>query len=84
MSTSPTPSADSLAPVTRASVRPGEPFPLGATWDGRGTNFAVFSEIAEAVDLCLFDDAGRETCVRLPERTAFCWHDAGLRDLRRA
>jgi len=81
MSTSPTPSADSLAPVTRASVRPGEPFPLGATWDGRGTNFAVFSEIAEAVDLCLFDDAGRETCVRLPERTAFCWHGylAGVR-----
>ena len=74
MSTSPTPSTDLPAQATRVSIRPGEPFPLGATWDGRGTNFAVFSEIAEAVDLCLFDDAGRETSVRLPERTAFCWH----------
>jgi isoamylase len=74
MRTSPAPSTDVPAPATTASIRPGEPFPLGATWDGRGTNFAVFSEIAEAVDLCLFDDAGRETRVRLPERTAFCWH----------
>jgi len=74
MSTPPTPTTDVPAPATTASIRPGEPFPLGATWDGRGANFAVFSEIAEAVDLCLFDDAGRETRVRLPERTAFCWH----------
>jgi len=36
---------------------PGTPYPLGATWDGGGTNFAVFSEVAEAVELCLFDDA---------------------------
>lgn len=35
---------------------PGTPYPLGATWDGGGTNFAVFSEAAEAVELCLFDD----------------------------
>src|SRR4029079_2389926 len=41
--------------------------------DGRGTNFAVFSEVADAVDLCLFDDDGHETRIRLPERTAFCW-----------
>ncbi len=34
---------------------PGTPYPLGATWDGGGTNFAVFSEVAEAVELCLFD-----------------------------
>ena len=74
MSTSHAPSTNFKAPLRTVSIRPGEPFPLGATWDGRGTNFAVFSEIAEAVDLCLFDDAGRETCVRLPERTAFCWH----------
>jgi isoamylase len=74
MTTSPAPSTHVKAPAARVSLRPGEPFPLGATWDGRGTNFAVFSEIAEAVDLCLFDGAGRETCVRLPERTAFCWH----------
>src|SRR5256886_6266157 len=55
-------------------IWPGEPFPLGATWDGEGTNFSVFSEVATAVDLCLFDESGREERVRLPEVTAFCWH----------
>lgn len=55
-------------------VWPGSPYPLGATYDGAGTNFAVFSEIATAVDLCLFDDDGTERCVRLPETTTFCWH----------
>jgi glycogen operon protein len=74
MSTPPAPATDFSAPATSLAIRPGEPFPLGATWDGRGTNFAVFSEVAEAVDLCLFDDAGHERRVRLPERTAFCWH----------
>ena len=53
---------------------PGSPFPLGATYDGTGTNFAVFSEIADAVELCLFDAAGTETRVELPERTAQVWH----------
>ena len=52
----------------------GEPFPLGATWDGEGTNFSVFSEVATAVELCLFDEGGHERRVRLPEVTAFCWH----------
>ena len=55
-------------------VQPGEPFPLGATPDRRGTNFSIFSEVAERVELCLFDDEGRETRVDLRERTAFCWH----------
>ncbi len=55
-------------------IWPGEPFPLGAHWDGRGTNFSVFSEVATKVELCLFDAHGRECRVRLPERTAFCWH----------
>jgi len=55
-------------------IWPGEPFPLGATWDGEGTNFSVFSEVATAIDLCLFDEDGREERVRLPEVTAFCWH----------
>jgi glycogen operon protein len=55
-------------------VRPGEPFPLGATWDGRGTNFSIFSEVATRVELCLFDEQGNQTIVELPERTAFCWH----------
>ncbi len=56
------------------AVWPGEPFPLGATWDGRGTNFSVFSEVARRVYLCLFDQDGREQRIRLPEVTAFCWH----------
>ena len=53
---------------------PGQPVPLGATWDGEGTNFSLFSEHAERVDLCLFDAAGTETRVALEERTAFNWH----------
>jgi glycogen operon protein len=55
-------------------VWPGQPFPLGATFDGAGTNFALFSEVAERVDLCLFDDDGAETCVELREVDAFVWH----------
>ena len=42
-------------------VRPGEPFPLGAIWDGQGTNFSIFSEHAERVCLCLFDEERGET-----------------------
>src|SRR5207237_8586532 len=81
MSSTPAPSTDSSARHVAASIRPGEPFPLGATWDGRGTNFAVFSEVAERVELCLFDREGQETRIALPERTAFCWHGylAGVR-----
>ena len=55
-------------------IWPGQPYPLGATYDGVGTNFALFSEVAERVDLCLFGDDGQETTVGLPEMTAFCWH----------
>lgn len=55
-------------------VWPGRPFPLGATFEGTGTNFSLFSEVAEKVDLCLFDDEGTETCVELAERTALCFH----------
>jgi isoamylase len=53
---------------------PGNPYPLGATYDGAGTNFALFSEAAEWVELCLFDAAGTETRVRLPEVDGFVWH----------
>jgi isoamylase len=53
---------------------PGEPFPLGAHWYGRGTSFSLFSEVATKVELCLYDERGRERRVRLPEVTAFCWH----------
>ena len=54
----------------------GRPYPLGATWDGVGVNFAVFSERAEAIDLCLFDRRGRHETARmqLPERTDEVWH----------
>jgi isoamylase len=55
-------------------VWPGRPFPLGAEWDGSGTNFALFSDHAERVDLCLFDDQDSETRVELTERTALNWH----------
>jgi isoamylase len=55
-------------------VWPGQPFPLGAQWDGQGTNFSLFSEHAERVDLCLFDEQGTETRYELTERTALNWH----------
>lgn len=57
------------------SIRPGRPAPLGATFDGEGTNFAVFSQHATRMTLCLFDEAGRETLlVTLPEQTGHIWH----------
>jgi glycogen operon protein len=62
------------APSTPAPIAPGDALPLGAHFDGHGTNFSVFSEVAERVELCLFDDHGRETRFDLPESTAFCWH----------
>jgi glycogen operon protein len=61
-------------------IWPGTPYPLGATWDGWGTNFALFSEVAERVELCLFDSPedgdGRleETRVELTEVDGFVWH----------
>ncbi|MGZ4540594.1 MAG: glycogen debranching protein GlgX [Blastococcus sp.] len=55
-------------------VWPGAAYPLGATYDGTGTNFAIFSEVAEKVELCLFDDAGNEQRVRLPEMDGYVWH----------
>src|SRR5664279_1342900 len=53
---------------------PGTAYPLGATYDGIGTNFALFSEVAERVELCLFDTDGAETRITLPEVDAFVWH----------
>jgi isoamylase len=55
-------------------IWPGKPYPLGSTWDGIGTNFSVFSEVAHRVELCLFDAQGHETRVDLPEVTAFIFH----------
>src|ERR1700728_2840395 len=59
-------------------VWPGTPYPLGATWDGAGTNFALFSEVAEQVELCLFDagdaDEDEETRIAVTEVDALVWH----------
>jgi len=56
-------------------VWPGSAYPLGATWDGSDTNFALFSEVADRVELCLFDRGDRsETRVELTEVDGFVWH----------
>src|ERR1044071_7922420 len=58
-------------------IWPGRPYPLGATWDGSGTNFALYSENADKVELCLFDDpeAKTETArIPLPDNTDMVWH----------
>ncbi len=55
-------------------IWPGAAYPLGATYDGSGTNFALFSEVAERVALCLFDDRGVESRIDLHEVDAFVWH----------
>ena len=56
------------------TIWPGEPYPLGATFDGTGTNFSLFSEVAERVELCLFDEQEKETRVDLVEVDGFRWH----------
>ena len=53
---------------------PGSTYPLGATFDGNGTNFALFSEVAEKVELSLFDNRRRETRVELIDVDAYIWH----------
>ena len=58
-------------------IWPGNPYPMGATWDGEGTNFAIFSEHATGVELCLFDslEAEHESHrIELTERTDLIWH----------
>ncbi|MEX5263104.1 glycogen debranching protein GlgX [Kocuria sp. CPCC 205231] len=55
-------------------VWPGQPYPLGATFDGTGTNFALFSEGAEKVELCLFDELGTETRVDVAAQDSYVWH----------
>jgi isoamylase len=55
-------------------IWPGSPYPLGATFDGGGTNFAIFSEVAERIELCLLGDDGAEERVVLPERNGLIWH----------
>jgi glycogen operon protein len=62
--------------MSSGRIQPGSPSPLGATWDGRGVNFALFSENAEKVELCLFDASGRreQERIELPEFTNQVWH----------
>ncbi len=57
-------------------VLTGSPHPLGATWDGKGVNFAIYSRHADKVELCLFDESGKRETQRIPlrERTDFVWH----------
>src|SRR5262245_35419327 len=72
-------STKQLTPDVRSAlpdqpVWPGQRAPLGATFDGSGANFSLFSDVAERVELCLFDDDGHETRVDLSERSGYCWH----------
>jgi isoamylase len=69
--------------VKRPEIREGFPYPQGATWDRQGVNFALFSAHATKVELCLFDDAGKEELQRieLPEYTDQIWH-GHVKDLR--
>jgi len=63
-------------PAPPTEVWPGKAYPLGASYDGFATNFALFSEVAENVELCLFDADGTETRVTMPEVDGFVWHVA--------
>src|SRR3954470_18190454 len=64
--------------TTQAALElwPGQPYPLGATWDGEGINFALYSRNGERVELCLFEESGKREIARLQlrERTDFVWH----------
>ncbi len=62
------------APTADLAAWPGKAFPLGATWDGEGTNFAIWSPSATRADVCLFDVAGNEHRVRLAEHSFHIWH----------
>jgi isoamylase len=65
------PSETSATPIP---VWPGSAYPLGATYDGAGTNFSLFSEVAEAVELCLIAKDGTETRIRMDEVDGYVWH----------
>jgi len=62
------------APGSGVGVWPGSPYPLGATYDGAGTNFSVFSEVAERVELCLIAPDGTEERIELDEVDGYVWH----------
>ena len=67
-------SVDAPTETPAIEIWPGSAYPLGATYDGAGTNFALFSEVAEAVDLCLIHDDGTETRIRFEESDGYVWH----------
>ncbi|KAE8130164.1 glycogen debranching enzyme GlgX [Bifidobacterium tibiigranuli] len=56
-------------------IRPGSMYPLGASFDGAGVNFALFSEVAEKVELCLFDENNNETRIEMTEQNSYIWHN---------
>ncbi|HLM28476.1 MAG TPA: hypothetical protein VK360_01035, partial [Acidimicrobiales bacterium] len=60
--------------MTEIETWPGKPYPLGATYDGTGTNFSLYSEVADGVELCLFDAEDGEQRIALTEVDGFCWH----------
>jgi isoamylase len=60
--------------LTEIESWPGKPYPLGATYDGTGTNFSLYSEVADGVELCLFDADDGEQRIALTEVDGFCWH----------
>src|SRR3954467_139537 len=68
--------SNDLGETTNEGIREGRPHPLGATWDGLGVNFALFSANAAKVELCLFDEKGEQELERiaLPEYTDEVWH----------
>ncbi len=65
-----------MSNTSQPIIWPGRPYPLGSTWDGEGVNFALYSEHAEKVELCFFDESGRHELqrIQLPEQTDMVWH----------
>ena len=66
--------APAPTPAPTREVWPGKAYPLGAAYDGAGANFTLFSEVAERIELCLFDADGNETRITLPEVDSYVWH----------
>ena len=64
----------STEPVSVPTIWPGTPYPLGATYDGAGTNFSLFSEVADKVELCLIAKDGTEERINLDEVDGYVWH----------
>ena len=56
-------------------IRPGSMYPLGASYDGAGVNFALYSQVAQKVELCLFDEHDVETRIEMTERNSYVWHN---------